>query len=208
MVILPNSISSDDNGWVQACALMLVLPLDPRCSTSPQRRAGRFYQTADELLERPNVWSDQKQVPAPYFTYCLRFSVSASIHGSIPIDDAVQISEFKRVVNAALQGELTMAERRRWEANDRCLDALRKADTLRGRTPEEVLNAAELENEADRQQAIASEEGAKATRFYFTTRNALVAARQIPGAPVPSKCLHDEVMASLAQQGASLQQAI
>lgn len=204
MVIWPQKISPDDEGWQQACALMQVLALDPRRPfTRTTRHLGRYFESADDILERPNIWVDRRQVPAPYFSYCLRFNVSASVLGSIPIDDVAQITAFKRVVNAALQGELTAAERKSWEANDQRLDVLRKADSRDSSSSQDGASAAT----AHVLQAVAADESAKASRHYTAVRNEIEAPRRFDGIPRPSLSRHEEVLAGLVQLGTTILQA-
>lgn len=122
MVIWPGRVSLADNDWRRACALLLLLPLDLRAWQMPSRASAgvkRFFiRTADGLLKRPEVWVNQRAQLAPYFEYELCFAVSASVHGRIPISDGDALAEFRRAVGAAISGELTAAERRRWEAHD------------------------------------------------------------------------------------------
>ena len=203
MVIWPQKISPDNEGWQQACALMQVLALDPRRPpTRAARHPGRYFELADDILERPNIWVDRRLVPAPYFSYCLRFNVSASIHGSIPIDDVAQITEFKRVVNAALCGELTAAERKSWEANDQRLDVLRKADSRDRSSQNGAPDAA-----AHAFQAVAADESAKASRHYTSVRNEIEAPRRFDGIPRPSLSSQEEVLAGLVQLGTTILRA-
>lgn len=203
MVIWPQKISPDDEGWQQACALMQVLALDPRRTvTRTTRHLGRYFESADDILERPNIWVDRRQVPAPYFSYCLRFNVSASVLGSIPIDDVTQITEFKRVVNAALRGKLTAAERKSWEANDQRLAVLRKADSRDSSSQNGAPAAA-----AHAFQAVAADESAKASRHYTAVRNEIEAPRRFDGIPRSSLSRHEEVLAGLVQLGTTYLQA-
>lgn len=203
MVIWPQKISPDDEGWQQACALMQVLALDPRRPpTRAARHLGRYFESADDILERPNIWVDRRLVPAPYFSYCLRFNVSASVHGSIPIDDVAQITEFKRAVDAALRGELTAAERKSWEANDQRLAVLRKAD-LRGSSAQDGTPDAT----AHAFQVVAADESAKASRHYTAVRNEIETPRRFDGIPRPSLSRHEEVLAGLVQLGTTFLQA-
>ncbi|MBK4737924.1 hypothetical protein [Noviherbaspirillum pedocola] len=118
MVIWPQEVSSKDVEWRSACALMQVLALDPRRESLRGGRGWpvrRYFDSADDYLQRPMIYVDKQRVPAPYYQYSLRFNVSASVHGQIPVDDEQQLAEFRTVVNAALSGPLTVAERRQWE---------------------------------------------------------------------------------------------
>jgi hypothetical protein len=122
MVIWPGRVSLADNDWRRACALLLLLPLDTRVWQMPSRASGgikRFFiRTTDGFLKRPEIWVNQRPQLAPYFEYELCFAVSASVHGRIPISDEEALIEFRRAVDGAISGELTAAERRRWEAHD------------------------------------------------------------------------------------------
>lgn len=100
--------------WANAVALMQVLALDPR---RPPQRGRAFRVDADEFLMRPTVTVDRRQVPAPYCLYHLEFAVSCVVMGQIPVEDVKQLAEFGKVVNEALDGSLTTAERLRWEAH-------------------------------------------------------------------------------------------
>lgn len=122
MVIWPGRVSLTDNEWRRACALLLLLPLDLRAWQMPSRASAgikRFFiSTADGFLKRPEIWVNQRTQLAPYFEYELCFAVSASVHGRIPVSDKEALIEFRRAVGAAVSGELTAAERRRWEARN------------------------------------------------------------------------------------------
>ena len=202
MVIWPQKISPDDEGWQQACALMLVLALDPRRPpTRAARHLGRYFESADDILERPNIWVDRRLVPAPYFSYCLRFNVSASVHGSIPIDDVQQLAEFKRAVNAALRGELTAAERKSWEANEQRLVVLRQADSRR-----HPADAA-ADDKAHGFHAVAADESAKASRYYAAVRDQIEAPRRLDGMARASLSRHEEILAGLIRLGTTFLQA-
>lgn len=188
MVIWPEKIDRDDENWLQACALMQVLALDPRRHNDNATSKPRsFFESADDYLVRPNIWVDRKQVAAPYFSYDLRFNVSGSVLGSIPIDDANQIAEFKRVVNAALQGELTTSERKRWTVSQ-------EYRRHTGGVSEDEL-------------AVARTEGAKALRYYTQVREDIVAPRRFDGIARASLSRHEEVLAGLIRVGSSLLQA-
>ena len=208
MVIWPQKISPNDDGWRQACALMQVLALDPRRHLDrATRQLGRNFESADDLLERPNIWVDRRLFPAPYFSYCLRFNVSASVLGSIPIDDEVQLNEFKRAVNAALQGELTMAERKSWEAEHQRLETSRMAERRRWEKYKGIAGPAVPENAANDFHAVAADEAAKASRFYTKVRNDIEAPRRFDGIARPSLSRHEEVLVGLIQLGTTLLQA-
>lgn len=208
MVIWPQKISPDDEGWRKACALMQVLAFDPRRHMDrTTRHLSRYFESADDLLERPNIWVDRRQVPAPYFSYCLRFNVSASVLGSIPIDDEAQINEFKRTVNAALQGELTSAERKCWEAEHQRLENSKMAERRRWEEYKGIAAPAVPENAAIDLHAVAADEAAKASRFYTQVRNDIESSRRFDGIARPSLSRHEEVLAGLILLGTTLLQA-
>lgn len=159
MVIWPKIVARGDSDWDSVCALLQVLALDPR--SSRQTKGGwyappSFYASADDLLERPMIVVDRKQEPAPYYAYSLRFSVSASVHGHIPIGDTAQLAEFRRAVNASLQGPLTEAERKHWEADAE----------FRRRT-------AAKDPDAESFALIAHQEAEKAALHYTQARNSI-----------------------------------
>ena len=207
MVIWPQRISQDDGGWQQACALMQVVALDPRRPpTRAARHLGRYFESADDILERPNIWVDRRQVPAPYFSYCLRFNVSASVLGSIPIDDVQQIAEFKRVVNAALRGELTTAERKSWEANEQRLVVLRQADCRRQQSADASAGDTRQAISADEFHVAAADESAKASRYYAAVRDEIEAPRRFDGVARASLSRHEEIMAGLIRLGTTFLQ--
>ncbi len=114
MILWPQVVSKSDGDWMSACALMQVLPLDTRATLYD--RHGQFLESADAFLVRPMIQVDRKQVPAPYFQYCLRFSLSASVHGTISIDSVAELEEFRHVVSQCLASALTQSERTKWTA--------------------------------------------------------------------------------------------
>lgn len=179
MVIWPKTVARGDSDWDGVCALLRVLALDPR---SPrQNKAGwyappGFYASADDLLERPMIVVDRKQQPAPYYSYSLRFNVSASVHGQIPIGDTAQLAEFRRAVNASLQGPLTDAERKRWDADAE----FRRRKAAQDPTAESFA-------------IIAQQEAEKAELHYTQIRNSIQGD-------------HAAVLAGLIDLGASLGQ--
>ena len=192
MVIWPKKVHVDDADWHRVCALLLVLALDPRRPASHQRHSldRKYFDSADDFLVRPDIWVDRKLVPAPYYTYCLRFSVSLSAHGSIEVDDVAQIETFKEAVNAALHGKLTVAERKRWEANTEFLKCCAANDSK-----------AELFAAAGR------EEGQRADRYYRLARESIEAPRRLSGYVAASLSSHEEVLESLVCLGSSLLKA-
>ncbi|WP_126448037.1 hypothetical protein [Sulfuricystis multivorans] len=203
MVICPKKISPDDADWQQACALMQVLALDPR---RPQNRAarhlGRYFESADDILERPNIWVNHKLIPAPYFSYYLQFNVAVSVIGQIPIDDEQQITEFRRVVNSALRNELTTAIRKSWEANEQRLVVLRKAYNQYPQPDDATANDKVMEL-----LAVAAAESAKAQRYYMAVRDQIEAPRRYDGVARPSLSRHEEVLAGLIRLGTMFLQA-
>lgn len=190
MVIWPEKISSDDDGWLRVCALLQVLALDPRQLSPMGLKPRRYFETADDFLIRPIIWVDRKQVPAPYFSYSLRFNVSASVHGSIPIDASDQIEEFKRRVNAALQSPLTVAERKRWEADCEFRKCCAANDSM-----------------ATAFATVASDESRKADHYYHEVREAIEASRRYTGYVAASLSRHEEVLDGLVRLGTTLLQA-
>lgn len=118
MPISPNAIASSDTAWMQACALMQVLPLDIRTGHGRRSRspAAGLIENADSFLTRPTITVNRKQVLAPYYQYMLQFKVAECVFGTIDVDSQDELTEFRRVVNDALSGPLTSAERRRLAA--------------------------------------------------------------------------------------------
>lgn len=190
MVIWPNKISSDDDGWVRACALLQVLALDPRQPRPRGFKPRQYFERADDFLIRPKTWVDTKQVPAPYFSYILHFNVSASVCGSIPIDAADEIEEFKRRVNSALQSPLTLAERKRWEADYAFRKCCAASDPL---APAFAM--------------VCGDEGRKADCYYHEVREAIEASRRHTGYVAASLSRHEEVLDGLIRLGTTLLRA-
>lgn len=151
MVIWPEKIDRDDENWLQACALMQVLALDPRRHNDNATSKPRsFFESADDYLVRPNIWVDRKQV-------------------------------------AALQGELTTSERKRWTVSQ-------EYRRHTGGVSEDEL-------------AVARTEGAKALRYYTQVREDIDAPRRFDGIARASLSRHEEVLAGLIRVGSSLLQA-
>lgn len=186
MVIFPSQISRNNQDWNRACALLLVLALDPR-RYGVKKTAKRFYETADDYLDRPMLYADRKWVPAPYYSFSLHFNVSASVHGSIPVDDDGQLEEFKQTINTALQGPLTSAERNIWEADDQRRKCEVKGDPMAGVCA-----------------GVASIEVATAMRYYDAARSAIEAPRQFDGIQRAGLSSHEEILERLVQLGTSL----
>lgn len=187
MVIWPKSINKNDGEWLRACALMQVLALNPRQESKRVRKPRETLKTADDYLFRPLVWIERKQVPAAHYSFSLRFNVSASVHGTIPVDDVDQIEEFKRVVNAALQGALTEAERNRWAADE----AFRKSCSAN-------------DGMADGFHTLCGDEGRKADHFYLTAKESIEVSRRNTGWVGASLSNHDEILVELIRVGTDL----
>lgn len=130
MVFWPEHISASNPTWGQVCALLRVLPLDPRMGYHGEQML--YLNDADSLLRKPMVWNESYRTlqPAPYFQFAVRFSVSCSFHGSIPENDTAQIFEFREALNEAIQSPLMQAEMHRWVRDERRLAAERNADRL------------------------------------------------------------------------------
>lgn len=191
MVIWPKIISADDEGWRRACALMQVLALDPRQPSPRGYKPRKYYETADDFLIRPMIWEDKKQVPAPYFQYALRFDVSASVHGSIPIDATDELEEFRCRVNAAIHGPLTVAERKLLETNSERLKREHAGDSSMSESLIEVQR----------------EECAKAMRYYDEVREAIEAPRRFTNYGAASLSKHEEILDGLVRLGTNMLQA-
>lgn len=185
MVIWPEKVVTGDEGWDNACALMRVLALDPR---RRNRKSISYFETADDFLDRPKIWVDRRHVLAPYFSYTLRFNVSASVHGSIPVDDSEQLEEFRRQVGASLLSDLTVAERARWEADRHFRESCRSGDPL-----------------AAVYSSVAGEESRKADRYYHEVRDAIEEPRRFDGIARCSLSSHKEVLEGLLRLGTTLQ---
>ncbi len=192
MVIWPQKVCRGDEGWNRACALLQVLALDPRRPVTGRQFSAQqqYFESAEDFLVRPKIWVDRKLVPAPYYTYALRFNVSASVHGAIPVIDTEQLEEFKQVVSAALHGELSAAERKRWEADAEFRRCCAANDPMA-----EVFSA------------TGSEQSQKVDRYYRQVREAIEASRQNTGYVAASLSRHEEVLDGLIRLGATLLKA-
>ena len=180
MVIWPEKVARGNADWDRVCSLLQVLALDPRRPLPLRSRwnaSREYFTSADQFLERPMIYVDRRHVPAPHFSYAIRFNVSGSVHGSIPVDDAEQLEEFRRAINEALHGRLTQAERKRWEA------AAEWRARLAANDPLAEVFASE-----------AQEEGAKADHYYREVRAAIGGD-------------HQAVLAGLVDVGAILRAA-
>jgi len=115
MIIFPARISKDDQDWIRACALLKVLPLDTR-----NRSKGKppYYDCDLDYLVRKKSFKEGKWIEDPYYSFSLRFGVSASIHGSIHVDSSDELEEFKAVVNEAIGSDISVSERRVLELSD------------------------------------------------------------------------------------------
>lgn len=104
MVIWPKEVSCSDVGWQNVVALMAVALLDLRRPVRTERGhvVQAFVTSADDLLVRPTLTVERRQVAAPYYQYCLRFDVAVSVHGAIAVDSDAELEEFRRTVNAAI----------------------------------------------------------------------------------------------------------
>lgn len=104
MVIWPKEVSRNDAGWQDAVSLMEVALLDVRRPVRAER--GRvvqaFVTSADDLLVRPMITVERRQVASPYFQYRLSFDVAVTVHGAIAVDSEAELDEFRRTVNAAI----------------------------------------------------------------------------------------------------------
>ena len=189
MVIWPQTITKDDAGWLQTCALLKTLALDPRRLDFPRKGPAPFFETADDFLERPMIWVDRKLVAAPYFSYSLRFAVSAVSIGHIPVDRDIELAEFREAVNSALQGPLTQAERKRWEASQASYQV---PDPYWLKDEEQrAANAFRKQQLA----AIAAEEGQKAIALYRAAQRRL---------PCGSLEQHKDTLLRLIEKGLSM----
>lgn len=191
MVIWPQKVCRGDEEWDRACALLQVLALAPR-RLDVRRCADqrKYFESAEEFLVQPEIWVDRKLVPAPYYSYELHFNVSASVHGAIPVADLDQLSEFKQVVSSALHGELTAAERKRWEADAEFRRCCAANDPMA-----EVFAAA------------AGEQSRKADRYYHQVKDAIESSRRNTGYVAASLSRHEEILDGLIRLGATLLKA-
>lgn len=127
-MLYPETIADSDGDWRKACAFLQVIPLNPRKKPPSGSLPRTFYETADDYLVRPMIDCDGKKVPAPYYCYVLRFAVSLGVSGRIPFEANDQLDAFRRTVNAAIQTDFGLAERRRWELDDERLRLERAED--------------------------------------------------------------------------------
>lgn len=196
MVIWPKNVNRGDGDWKKVCMLLQVLALDPRMGERWDGRARQwtssYFHNADDYLIQPMIYVDQKRVAAPYYSYSVRFAVSCSFHGAIPVDSASELEEFRGAVNAALCSPITLAERRRWETND------------------DYLKACRSRNDADKEHydAKRSEYGLIADTSYNTMRRKLEEMRKDDGVVRCSLVTHEEVLEHLIVLRGSMQEMI
>ena len=127
-MLYPETIADSDGDWRKAFAFLQVIPLNPRKKPSSGSLPQTFYETADDYLVRPMIYEGKTKVPAPYYCYVLRLSVALGVIGRIPVEANDQLDVFRRTVNAAIQSEIGLAERRRWVLNDERLKLERAED--------------------------------------------------------------------------------
>lgn len=189
MVIYPACLSKEDPEWMRACALMKMLALDPRMPPSGRRGENRgFYQCADDYLIRPRQFMNGKWVDAKFYSFSVRFAVSASIHGSIDIDDDTSLAEFRRAVGSAIEGPLTAAERERHVLSGERL-ALDRAGT---EAPEGLAARVRAASHA-------------AMDSYEQMRKSLEDDRRHRGCGMPSLTTHQEILEGLISQALTSQ---
>lgn len=193
MVISPKRVSQNDPDWRKVCALLKVLPLDPRNQAFGKCfvKNEAYFTSAAELLERPFITVDRRKVPASYFTYVVPFAVSVTIGSSIDCDSGAELAEFTRALDEALSGPLTIAERRRWEAYCKRNRLPRSWD--RTLTPEK----ADL-------WVVQNEEDGNAMRYYTEVRHRLEAEGRFEFV----KCQFTLTMEELVRYGETLLEAV
>lgn len=190
MVIWPKTISESDEGWILVCALLQVLALDPRQPSTRGYKPRQYFESADDFLLRPLIWVDRQRVLAPYYSFCVRFNVSASAHGRIDVDASDQLAEFRCRINAALRGPLTVAARKQWEAETE----FRKCCASNSPATEQFA-------------AVGKAEANKADQYYNQVRETIEASRRNTGFVAASLCRHEEVLQGLACIGTTLLKA-
>lgn len=182
MVIHPGRISKYNKDWIRACSLLKVLSLDTRTLGK-----SKTSYSAEDYLLRSKVFENGNWIDLPYYSFSLRFSVSASIHGSINVDSAAELEEFKAVVNSALCSEASIAERNWFE-----LSEMRRA-----------LWYSNMEVPEDLTQRIQAE-SCSSHKYYDQARARLVENRRNLNRGFASLTTHDEVMEQLLVIGAEL----
>lgn len=186
MVIYPTQISKEDPEWRKAVALFQVLAIDNRLPLHKNGEVREYATKADQFLMRPMIYDENhRKVPAPYFSYAIRFTVSVVVIGSIQIDDQQQIDEFKWRLNAALNTSMTQASQRNFEAREKFTKSGRRSDeamqaewALRGR-----------------------EEALKADMHYDNIREQIMESRRNTGFCAASLCTHEEILTKLIERG-------
>lgn len=182
MVIFPGRISKDNQDWIRACSLLKVLALDTRTLGK-----GKTSYSAEDYLLRSKAFANGKWIDHPYYTFSLRFSVSASIHGSINVDSGAEIEEFKAVVNSALCSEASIAERSWFELSEK-----RRALWYSNiEVPENLTQKIQVES-------------CSSHKYYDQARARLEENRRNLNRGFASRCTHDEVMEHLLVIGAEL----
>jgi hypothetical protein len=184
MIIFPARISKDDQDWIRACALLKVLPLDTR-----NRSKGKppYYDCDLDYLVRKKSFKEGKWIEDPYYSFSLRFGVSASIHGSIHVDSSDELEEFKAVVNEALSSEICISERRKHELSEE-----RRALWCSNKDVPDCLS-----------QRIQAESRA-AIKYYDRARLCLDESRRNLNRGFASLSSHEEVMELLLTKGAEI----
>lgn len=195
MIIWPETVSRTDESWNNARALMRVLSVDVRRkSFRPKPDEPHYYETADDYLVRPLIVVERRPVLAPYFSYRVNFSVSCGVLGHIPVDDESQLFEFRQVLNAALQHELTVAEKGVWVAG-------RKRNVLERRLVGAPLESRDsLRQESESLLAEATELARTSHQFYNAQMNSMLGGWRANGA-LGKQPAHNAVMLALIEQG-------
>lgn len=181
MVIWPKKVVSGDEGWDQALALLMRISLDTR-------RPDGFFTSADEYLVRQKIWVDRRLVDAPYYSYCLRFGVSCSILGRIPVDSTSELEEFKRAISEALTSEITIAETNLWRAH-RKIQQIRWASSSK-KFASASYNSAEIEALYEE----ARKDSLVAMQHYNAARVVIDSTRDKNKGGVSSTCSHEEIL--------------
>lgn len=122
-----------------------------------------------------------------YYTFSLKFSVSASIHGSINVDSGAELDEFKAVVNSALCSEASIAERNWFELSEK----RRALWCTNMEVPESLTQKIQAES-------------CSSHKYYDEARARLEDNRRNLNRGFASRCTHDEVMKHLLVIGAEL----
>jgi hypothetical protein len=195
MVIWPKIVAAGDEGWDKACALLRMLPLDTRRRHVGRAKGEGFIESAEEFLERPNIWVDKKLVPAPYYAYRLDFAVSCSVQGAIPAENEAELTEFKRVVTEAMGTDITLAERNSREAQRKSSDLQQRRHLIR-EAPADDGGFDALRQRAQTESEIA-------IRHYRAAQRAIEQPRRLRGEVRCSMSSHEEILQHLIQQAQS-----